>query len=208
MAYVPFSPQEYCGIIAGWLQQNPQAWCQGAMARDADGYGKDASDPNSRAYCTMGLLEKFIPDMTMRDRCAKLLSRVLTPFREGVIARSNRSPVSYNDTSGRSVEEIISMFRCASYMPDVPECEPGEMLHEHKMHSYEEALKDYTQKLKEEMEQIVTVKVVKAPNWQLLSAPEPLIIGDEVTSMAAQLGLPTPRLWCEVVQEMKDAMAA
>lgn len=143
-------------------------------------------------FCAMGLLERFVINGGKRERCVHLLARVLTPYCEGSTIRSNRSPVSYNDMSGRTVGEIIQMFRCASYLPDVTEREPHEMLEQLQWKSQQ-----YTDALNDAMK----VPDVKTPDW--------LKFGDVIMSgSAAKLGLAPSKSWGKIMEEIRDAMAA
>lgn len=113
------TPQQYCAEIADFLSTHRDAWTQGSMARDASGEACDTDDPAARRWCALGLIDKFARWPHLTRRCATLLSRVVTP----IYAKRDlpRSPAAYNDAPGRTVDDVITMFRCASYMPELPE---------------------------------------------------------------------------------------
>jgi hypothetical protein len=103
-----YTPQQYCGQIADFLVANPGAWLQGALAADAMGYrGIDPDHPEARKWCSVGLLDKFIADVEMNRRASNLVRKVIAPI---------ESIVFFNDMQGRTINDVIQMFRCASYM--------------------------------------------------------------------------------------------
>lgn len=110
------TPQEYCAEIADFLSANRDAWTQGAAARDAYGHACDSEMVIARRWCAIGLIEKFVQWPHIANRCVHLLKRAITPLNWRA-----RSPAAYNDTSGRTVDDVIRMFRCASFMPTLPE---------------------------------------------------------------------------------------
>jgi len=119
------TPQEYCAEIADFLGANRDAWTQGAAARDGYGQACDSDDSDARRWCAIGLVEKFVRWPHMQNRCVRLLSRVVTP-----LGHSGRSPAAFNDMHGRKVDEVISMFRAASYLPTLPEDQMVPPMHE------------------------------------------------------------------------------
>lgn len=108
------SPQQYCAEIADFLQQHPHAWTRGVFATDADGIGVSPTSRLAQKFCALGLLMKFVRDRAMQLRCEQLLSRAVTPYGAAIM----RSPANYNDTIAESVQDVIAMFRAASYLPD------------------------------------------------------------------------------------------
>lgn len=114
------SPQEYCAHIAQFLQDNPDAWTRGEYARARNNWPTHPHDPEAKQFCTLGLLLRFVPN-EKRSACERLLSRVITPYNHGGAVQV----VSYNDSFAKDVNDIIAMFRAASYLPDVPERYPA-----------------------------------------------------------------------------------
>jgi hypothetical protein len=108
MAYtIAMTPQQHCGQIADFLVANPGAWIRGSLARNEYGYALDPGHPQASQWCSMGLLDKFVTDLTMHKRCEKLLHRVIAPM---------ESIVFFNDMKDRTINDVIQAFRCASYM--------------------------------------------------------------------------------------------
>lgn len=116
------TPQKWCSTIADFLQANPTAWCQRSLARTTYGLDCDSDDPAATGWCTVGLLEKFVGKSDMVVRCMKLLSRAITPY--GAPSHMAAHPIGFNDYPGRTVDDVIALFRCASYMPEIADHKP------------------------------------------------------------------------------------
>jgi hypothetical protein len=116
MTNVVKTPQQYCADIAIFLTECPHAWTQGYLARDQFARPCDTVSYQAEKWCIFGLIQKFVKDVRLANRCAALVSRVITPLASAI----PHSPAAYNDLSSRTVAEIIQVFRCASYMPDLP----------------------------------------------------------------------------------------
>ncbi len=79
-----------------------RGWCQGASARDASGNKSDPESPNAASFCVFGAMhEREGPYAS--DRARELIRRVLgAKLGDGAIA-------IYNDTPGRTKEEVLAL---------------------------------------------------------------------------------------------------
>lgn len=113
------SPQHCCAAIANFLEADRGAWIRGTFAIDHRGARRQPSDPDARAWCALGLVQKFTRSVREYNGVVELLARALTPLGSGVIRAVDR----YNDRVAKDVDDIIRLFRCASYMPDLEQRE-------------------------------------------------------------------------------------
>jgi len=218
------TPQSHCAFMADWFAANPERWTQGSFARDAEGCATDPGSPGAHAFCAMGLLQRFLGDARTYEHCLTLLTRAITPLETGgsVIPRSI---AAFNDTAGRTVEDIIQMFRCASYMPEVePELNIEEIAAKIEAETklgnmYVKALADSMMQTKQLVEKNYSQT---SAYWnKLASLPPviytgdndvnplktPILAGEEVMSMAAKLGL-EKKSWSKILKEMRESIAA
>lgn len=110
----PLSAREYCAQIAAFLRANPEAWTQGAAARDQHGQSIDPLSAHARRWCAVGLLVRFIRQESTRLEARTLLVRT--------VSRPGHMPISaeqFNDGQ-RSVEPVIQMFEAAAHLPPLP----------------------------------------------------------------------------------------
>lgn len=79
--------------LADFFEQNPNAWCQDAGARDADGREVLPDNPDAVQWCIWGCIYKFgISYYAVHDRI-------------------NESLPGWNDNPGRTVQDVITMLR-------------------------------------------------------------------------------------------------
>lgn len=102
--YLPArTPQDYCREMRYFLNESPNAWCQGVSARTGSGGPCSPNSPHARQWCMLGLIEHFVHDNDMRERVIDLLLRAITP--DGWV------PVHvYNDAMARTVAEMIELL--------------------------------------------------------------------------------------------------
>lgn len=111
------TPQQYCGQIAAFLQEHPDAWTRGEYARTSDNDPCDPDDDEAVKLCTLGLIMKFVRNDVIRRQCERLCSRTITPYNSPHAV----SIVSFNDGHAKDVQDVVAMFRAASYLPNVPD---------------------------------------------------------------------------------------
>lgn len=96
-----------CREMANFLRKDPQAWTQGAWARDMRGNEIDPRSDKARAFCLGGLMARFTnPDSATRERVVALMHRALPP--------AWCSVPSFNDDSTTHVEDIIRVLEEAA----------------------------------------------------------------------------------------------
>lgn len=92
-------PKEIAADIARELREHPERWTQGRDARDSRGAGVDYSDPSAVCWCLAGHVDR------RGDVNAYVAFRVLLRRFIG----NSVTPVSWNDTKGRTVDEVIEL---------------------------------------------------------------------------------------------------
>lgn len=107
----PRSAQDYCREMWFFLNNSPDAWCQGVAAKTGSGCQCPPTSPHARAWCLLGLIERFVSGHdAMRERIANLLMRAISP--------AEWMPVHvFNDENGRTVAQVIALLDTASKLP-------------------------------------------------------------------------------------------
>lgn len=86
-----------------------KGWCQRALARDVLGHPCDAEDESATSYCILGALYAADfssgPVSSMCETSLNKLSAILYRENKGSYGLSG-----YNDTTGRTKKEILSLF--------------------------------------------------------------------------------------------------
>jgi hypothetical protein len=111
----PMTPQQYCGQIADFLTQHPDAWTRGAFARRPSGFETHPLDPDAGELCLVGLLHKFVRSTTVREACSALLDAAIAEFGYG-----GMSIIAFNDTVAKNVLDIVRVLRSAASRADIP----------------------------------------------------------------------------------------
>ncbi len=82
----------------------PEQWTQGALWRDKNGGSLMVKEENATCFCMMGAMLTVchnVVDDKLRWKAEDILSDIL-PSRDGI--------AHYNDTPGRTHEEVLAMF--------------------------------------------------------------------------------------------------
>lgn len=92
-----------------------KGWCQGAYAKNADGDGVGATDPDATSFCIRGAILAVGPlDYSVRSPAYGLL--------ENVVDRISQSPcdslAGYNDAPERTQAEVLAVFDAAIALAD------------------------------------------------------------------------------------------
>jgi len=111
--YLPArTAQDYCREMRYFLQQSPDAWCQGVTARTGSGAPCSPTNLHARQWCLLGLIDHFVHDEDMREQVVDLLLRAITP--DGWV------PVHvFNDATGRTVGDVTELLDKAEQLQAV-----------------------------------------------------------------------------------------
>lgn len=96
------TPQEIAKSIADELREHPERWTQFATARDSAGRAVGYDSPTATCWCIAGLAWKRHPlghaSFALEEMSSKAIRVAQIP-----------SVVGFNDTDGRTVQEIIAL---------------------------------------------------------------------------------------------------
>jgi hypothetical protein len=87
------------------LLAKPNGWCQGTLARDANGTPVEPESLEACSFCAIGAIEKIAPSGTYHAQRARYkLSKVLPDMAISF----------FNDTKGRTQDDVVAAFRKAA----------------------------------------------------------------------------------------------
>lgn len=94
--------QELAKQMAQFYKYHPDSWTQGAAARDKDGRIVSIVSIHAAQWCMVGLANKLAPgEFSVRNALYKVVGEVATAG-------------SFNDTPGRTIEQIIEKLESVS----------------------------------------------------------------------------------------------
>jgi hypothetical protein len=175
------SPQYHLHDIAEFLRRTPDAWTTKKEARTGDGSCVDPLSPWARAWCTLGLLERFIPRIQTRQVALGMLMRVI-PRTYGV-----PTPVhAFNDAEGRTVSDVIAALELASKIPagePMTQDEYGEISRQyHVTMQFRAASGVGHNDVNPLMPTLQAKPLPKAPDWKAIISDAPLPVPMRETS--------------------------
>lgn len=83
--------------IAAELREHPERWTVGAMARDAKGRDVDARSDAAACWCVLGLIERDLDNLWLRDVAVKSLGLAY-------------HAAEWNDADGRTAAEVADLL--------------------------------------------------------------------------------------------------
>jgi hypothetical protein len=177
------TPQDYIREMRYFLNMNPGAWCQGVSGRTGSGGPCSPNSPHARAWCMLGLVERFVHDLNVRECVVDLLLRAITP--------DGWMPVHvYNDATGRTVTDMIELLTKAEQIR-----EGGAVSQEeYKKRTIEHAKKADLQE---------TVYAYKPPQWDKLSSLNEAAVAELEKELKHSLSKLTP--WPTIADRIAQA---
>jgi len=110
-------------ILQGARRLIEMGWCQGAMARDADGRAVDPGSPTAIQFDPLGAIERAVLDLFRGDG-RYLVQNYYKGFFAIASGLHTRAAIAlWNDDPARRKEDILARFDLAieqSSMPPVP----------------------------------------------------------------------------------------
>ncbi len=88
------------------LIASPDKWCQGAYAETADGNTVQTNSPLAEKFCSLGAIDRV-------DNSNRYFAQRAIEYYIATITNSEYGKTSvgtYNDTTGRTHEEILALF--------------------------------------------------------------------------------------------------